>query len=105
MRGSPPDTPGEAPPKGAVMERHAVESSADTKPFPSDVRGLPEAQRPTVVEVADGQAIDLEIAPVAKRLGEETVRMLGYNRSVPGPVITVRQGSEILVDVVNHGDL
>src|SRR5215218_4393347 len=87
------------------MERNAVESSADTKPFPSDVRGLPEAQRPTVVEVADGQAIDLEIAPVAKRLGEETVRMLGYNRSVPGPVITVRQGSEVVVDVVNHGDL
>ena len=28
-----------------------------------------------------------------------------YNRSVPGPVITVRQGCEILVDVLNHGDL
>ena len=87
------------------MERHAVEASADTQPFPSDVRGLPEAQRPTVVEVADGQAIDLEIAPVAKRLGDATVRMLAYNRSVPGPVITVRQGCEILVDVLNHGDL
>jgi FtsP/CotA-like multicopper oxidase with cupredoxin domain len=87
------------------MERHAVEDSADTKPFPSDVRGLPEAQRPTVVEVADGQAIDLEIAPVAKRLGDATVRMLAYNRSIPGPVITVRQGSEILVDVLNDGDL
>ena len=87
------------------MERHPVEASADTKPFPSDVGGLPEAQRPTVVEVADGQAIDLEIAPVAKRLGDATVRMLAYNRSVPGPVITVRQGSEIRVDVLNDGDL
>ena len=68
MRGWPATRLGRRRRKGAVVERHAVEASVDTQPFPSDVRGLPEAQRPTVVEVADGQAIDLEIAPVAKRL-------------------------------------
>jgi FtsP/CotA-like multicopper oxidase with cupredoxin domain len=42
---------------------------------------------------------------VAKRLGDTTVRMLGYNGSIPGPTLKVRQGSEILVHVSNHGDL
>ena len=42
---------------------------------------------------------------MAKRLGEATVRMLGYNGSIPGPTLKVRQGSEIVVHVTNEGDL
>jgi FtsP/CotA-like multicopper oxidase with cupredoxin domain len=87
------------------MQHDTVGSSAGTAAFPSEIAGLPGARRSTVVEVADGQTLDLEIAPVAKRLGDAVVRMLAYNGSVPGPVIKVRQGSEIVVDVVNHGDL
>src|SRR5215216_3685488 len=40
-----------------------------------------------------------------KRLGDSVVRMLGYNGSVPGPTLKVAQGSEIVVQVTNHGDL
>jgi FtsP/CotA-like multicopper oxidase with cupredoxin domain len=47
----------------------------------------------------------LRVAPVAKRLGNTTVRMLGYNGSIPGPTLKVQQGSEIIVQVSNHGDL
>jgi FtsP/CotA-like multicopper oxidase with cupredoxin domain len=42
---------------------------------------------------------------VAKQLRETTVRMLGYNGSIPGPTLKVRQGSEVIVRVENHGDL
>jgi hypothetical protein len=49
--------------------------------------------------------LDLRVGPVAKRLGDTTVRMLGYNGSIPGPTLKVRQGSEIIVHVVNEGDL
>jgi FtsP/CotA-like multicopper oxidase with cupredoxin domain len=42
---------------------------------------------------------------VAKRLGDTTVRMLGYNGSIPGPTLKVPQGSEIVVHVENQGDL
>ena len=34
-----------------------------------------------------------------------TVRMLGYNGSIPGPTMRVPEGSEIQVDVHNDGDL
>jgi FtsP/CotA-like multicopper oxidase with cupredoxin domain len=73
--------------------------------FPTEVAGLPEARAPELVELADGDRFDLRIAPVAKRLGDETVRMLAYNGSIPGPVLKVREGSEITVDVENQGDM
>ena len=31
--------------------------------------------------------------------------MLGYNGSIPGPNLKVNQGSEIIVRVINHGDM
>src|SRR5262245_46487824 len=73
--------------------------------FPTDPSGLPEAARPALLELADGDAFDLRVGAVAKRLGEVTVRMLGYNGSIPGPTLKVRQGSEVTVHVVNDGDL
>jgi FtsP/CotA-like multicopper oxidase with cupredoxin domain len=74
--------------------------------FPTDPTGLPEATRPQVLELADGDTLNLRVGPVAKRLDETTVvRMLGYNGSIPGPTLKVRQHSEIVVEVENQGDL
>ena len=73
--------------------------------FPSDTNGLREAGAPESVELADTDQFDLRIAPVAKRLGDATVRMLAYNGSIPGPTLRVRQGSELTVEVTNEGDL
>jgi len=73
--------------------------------FPTDPSGLPEATRPALLELADGDEFHLRIAPVAKRLADSTMRMLGYNGSIPGPTLKVRQGSEVIVHVVNDGDL
>jgi FtsP/CotA-like multicopper oxidase with cupredoxin domain len=73
--------------------------------FPTDAAGLPEATRPQIVEVGDGQSVELRVAPVAKRIGEATVRMLAYNGSIPGPTLRVRRDSEIDVNVVNEGDM
>jgi FtsP/CotA-like multicopper oxidase with cupredoxin domain len=73
--------------------------------FPTDVAGLQEADAPERVELADGDEFDLRIAPVAKRLGNANVRMLAYNGSIPGPILKVKEGSEIVVNVVNNGDM
>jgi FtsP/CotA-like multicopper oxidase with cupredoxin domain len=73
--------------------------------FPTDPTGLPEAGRPALLELAHGDTLDLQVGPVAKRLGDTTVRMLGYNGSIPGPTLKVQQGSEIIVHVTNQGDL
>ena len=57
------------------------------------------------IELSDGDEFDLRIAPVAKRIGDATVRMLGYNGSIPGPTLKVKEGSEIVVNVENQGDM
>jgi FtsP/CotA-like multicopper oxidase with cupredoxin domain len=73
--------------------------------FPTDPSGLPEATSPALLELGDGDVLELRVGAVAKRLGDATVRMLGYNGSIPGPTLTVGQGTEIVVHVLNEGDL
>jgi FtsP/CotA-like multicopper oxidase with cupredoxin domain len=72
--------------------------------FPTEVAGLPVARASELVELSDGDQFDLRIAPVAKRLGDATVRMLAYNGSIPGPTLKVQEGSEVVVNVENQGD-
>ncbi len=85
------------------MQQHAGHHAPDE--FPTDPSGLPEAGGPQLVELADGDSLELRVGPVAKRLDDTTVRMLAYNGSIPGPTLKVGQGSEIIVEVENQGDL
>src|SRR5690242_8062538 len=93
-------------PEVLIMDQHAQPGlPAPAESFPTDPTGLPEATRPALLELADGDDLHLQIGPVAKRLEDTTVRMLGYNGSIPGPTLKVRQGSEVIVHVTNDGDL
>src|ERR671918_2558344 len=73
--------------------------------FTTETEGLPEASNPSVVRLYNGDTFDLSIRPVRKRFGDNEVRMLGYNGSIPGPTLHVDQGSEITVRVTNDGDV
>ena len=73
--------------------------------FTTDTAGLAQASAPQVVRLGDGDRFDLRIAPVANRIGDDVVRMLAYNGSIPGPCLHVEQGSEIVVEVTNDGDV
>jgi FtsP/CotA-like multicopper oxidase with cupredoxin domain len=73
--------------------------------FPTDIEGLPQAHAPERIELSDGDEFNLRIGPVAKRIGGDTVRMLAYNDSIPGPVLEVEEGSEIVVNIENQGDV
>jgi FtsP/CotA-like multicopper oxidase with cupredoxin domain len=79
--------------------------SATEDQFTRAVGGLPQARATEVVRLSDGDTFELELAPVRKRIGDAEVRMLAYNRSIPGPTLRVPEGAEIAVNVVNHGDL
>ena len=73
------------------MHQHIDHDRQDR--FPTDPTGLPEAGRPQVLELAPGDTLDLRVGPVAKRLGDTTVRMLGYNGSIPGPTLKVARAA------------
>jgi FtsP/CotA-like multicopper oxidase with cupredoxin domain len=88
---------------GSVIQDDQAPHSSDA--FSTDLTGLPEAVPTAAPEFRDGDVLDLRMGPVAKRLGGTTVRMLGYNGSVPGPTITVRQGDHLTVRATNGADL
>ncbi len=73
--------------------------------FPSSTAGLQAARATEEVSIADGDSIELRLTPVAKQIGTAIVRMLAYNGSIPGPTLKVREGSEVVVDIENHGDM
>jgi FtsP/CotA-like multicopper oxidase with cupredoxin domain len=79
--------------------------TASTQKFPRDTAGLPAVTATEVVELDDGDRFALRIAPVSKRIGDATVRMLAYNGSIPGPTLRVPEGAEVVVDIENEGDL
>jgi FtsP/CotA-like multicopper oxidase with cupredoxin domain len=79
--------------------------SASTQKFPRETAGLPAVTATDVVELNDGDRYTLRIAPVTKRIGDATVRMLAYNGSIPGPTLRVPEGAEVIVDIENEGDL
>jgi FtsP/CotA-like multicopper oxidase with cupredoxin domain len=82
-----------------------IHDTAETGHFPTETAGLSEAVASPVIELGDREEFDLRIAPVAKQLGDARVRMLAYNGSIPGPTLRVRQGSQVVVNVANDGDL
>jgi FtsP/CotA-like multicopper oxidase with cupredoxin domain len=85
------------------MPNHTLQAPIDQ--FPTDPTGLAACNSSDVIDLSDGETFELEIAAVAKQLGDTTVRMLAYNGSIPGPTLRVAQGSEVEVNVVNRGDL
>jgi FtsP/CotA-like multicopper oxidase with cupredoxin domain len=87
------------------MQHHHLDSVPPADSFPTDPTGLPEASVPQLQELPDGDTLELRVGPVAKPLGDATVRMLGYNGSIPGTTLKVAQGTEIVVHVENYGDL
>jgi FtsP/CotA-like multicopper oxidase with cupredoxin domain len=92
-------------PNAEVMEDEMRDARSTADQFPTSTADLPTSRPVESIELADGEQFNLHIAPVIKRLGDTTVRMLAYNGSIPGPTLRVEQGSEVLINVLNEGDL
>jgi FtsP/CotA-like multicopper oxidase with cupredoxin domain len=81
------------------------ESVTGAATFSTDTSNLEDCLAPALVALADGDTFDLRIAPVVKQLGDDRVRMLAYNGSIPGPTLRVPEGSEVSIRVRNHADV
>ncbi len=74
-------------------------------PYDTGVAGLPDAESTKIVDVKNGDTLRLNVEYVAKMISGKRVRMLAYNRSIPGPTIRTSQGSEIVLLVTNKTPL
>jgi len=91
--------------EGPQNDKTRDQLTATAGTFSTDTANLQDCVAPAVVELADGDAFDLRIAPVVKTIGDDRVRMLAYNGSIPGPTLWVPQGAEIRVRVRNDADV
>lgn len=73
--------------------------------FSQETKGLPDAVPPQTVELKDGDTYKLEAMIVKKEVGNRTVKMLGYNGSVPGPFLNVPQGATVTIEFKNSTDV
>ncbi|HET7699038.1 MAG TPA: multicopper oxidase domain-containing protein [Vicinamibacterales bacterium] len=82
-----------------------MEEAVSNDRFPFEPAGLPAVRSVEPVPLEDGDEFELRLAPVTRRIGNAELRLLAYNGSIPGPTLQVRQGTSVLVRVVNDGDL
>lgn len=95
-------------PDGSIMLADGTvvgSQKLDATPYSTDPTGLPMAQDPETVFLEDGDTYDIVAEYVQKEVGNRTLRMLAYNRSVPGPFIKAQQGAEITINFTNLTDL
>ncbi len=85
---------GAVPPVGAFMPGRGV-----------DLSGLPKAMPSSVVEMADGDTLDLSVSLVHRELLGRSYVMYGYNGQYPGPLIRANRGSTVVVRVTNEVEL
>jgi FtsP/CotA-like multicopper oxidase with cupredoxin domain len=88
-----------------LNQTHREDMDGVTDPFSRDTTGLPDAIAPQIVVLQPEDVLELRAEQVRKRIGEATVKMLAYNRSIPGPTLKVAQGSAVTVHFTNETDL
>ncbi|HJO38359.1 MAG: multicopper oxidase family protein [Vicinamibacterales bacterium] len=68
----------------------------------ADPTGYPEAQPGEIVEMADGETLDLVASIVRRTINGKTFLMYGYNGQYPGPLIKGERGSTVIVNFTNE---
>ena len=70
-------------------------------PWLPEGSAYPEAIPGEVVALSDGDTLHLMAAPVMRTINGQSLVMYGYNGQYPGPMISVQQGSSIIVQFHN----
>ncbi len=74
----------------------------DTSFMDIDPATLPDARKVETVELKDGDSYKMEVSLVKKEIGNDTVTMLAYNWSVPGPILKAPTGSKVNLEFTNN---
>lgn len=63
------------------------------------------ARKQETTELSDGQTYDLTAEIVNSEINGVKQKMFAYNGSIPGPLIKVKQGSEVTINFKNNTDI
>jgi len=67
----------------------------------ADVSSVPEAEPGRIVEMNDGDKLELRASLVRRTIQGKTFLMYGYNGQYPGPLLKVKRGSKVTVELEN----
>jgi len=81
------------------------ESRVKGEQYPTSTQGLEVAKASEIIELKNGDTLNLSIDIIKKEIAGQTVRMFGYNSQIPGPILKIEQNSIILVNVMNNLDV
>lgn len=73
--------------------------------LPSEDRSAPEARPSTIVPLDDGDTLDLVAAPVRRTVKGRSIPMYAFNGQIPGPMIRVSRGAEVVIRFTNRIDM
>jgi len=73
--------------------------------YPTSTQGLEVARASKVIELKNGDVLNLSIDIIQKEIAGQTIKMFGYNGQIPGPLLKIEQNSIILVNVLNNLDV
>lgn len=90
---------------GTTVAGAAMQTGHDGTPFTNSTAGLPEAEALKFVTLSDGEEYDVTAEYVQKEVGNRTLRMMAYNRSIPGPFIKVEKGATVYINFTNETDI
>lgn len=74
-------------------------------PLKGNLKNLPEIKPPKIVEIKEGEIFELRAEIVKQKIGNKTFRRFAYNGSIPGPIINVKQGSNVKIKFTNNTDV
>ncbi|RJR26268.1 multicopper oxidase family protein [candidate division WWE3 bacterium] len=70
-----------------------------------EVKDLEAAKPSSIVELKNGDSLDLTATIVKKNINGVEVKMLAYNGQIPGPLIKTEKGSEVTINFTNNTDM
>lgn len=76
--------------------------SADFSKIPNNIK---EVLPMEIIELSDGDTLDLEASIVFQEVGNRKIKRLAYNGQIPGPVVKVQKGATITVNLKNSIDV
>jgi len=81
------------------------ETTVPSENYPTDVTGLPAAVPSPTLALRNGDTLHLKVEYVRNEIAGRPMRMLGFNRSIPGPTLQVKEGSQIIVVLINGSNV
>jgi len=81
------------------------ESRVKGEKYPNSTQGLEFVKASEIIELTDGDKIDLSIDIIKKEVAGKEIRMFGYNGQIPGPLLKVNQNAQVYINVTNNLDV